>query len=69
MPYNYDKLLGRIVEKVGTQRKFAERMDLSEHSVSSKLNGKSSWRQDEIAKACSVLDIRDTEIPSYFFAL
>ena len=29
MPYNYSKLLGRIVEKVGTQSRFAERMEMS----------------------------------------
>ena len=53
MPYNYSKLLGRIVEKVGTQSKFAEKMELSERTVSLKLNGKVGWKQDEIAKACS----------------
>jgi hypothetical protein len=69
MPYNYSKLLGRIVEKVGTQGVFAEKMDLSERSVSLKLNGKTGWKQSEIARACAVLDIRDEEIPAYFFAL
>ena len=69
MPYNYSKLLGRIVEKVGTQSKFAEKMELSERTVALKLNGKVGWKQDEIAKACSVLDIRDMDIPNYFFAL
>lgn len=69
MPYNYSKLLGRIVEKVGTQSKFAERMEMSERTISLKLNGKVGWKQTEIAKACNVLDIRDVEIPNYFFAL
>ena len=69
MPYNYSKLLGRIVEKVGTQSKFAEKMELSERTVSLKLNGKVGWKQDEIAKACSVLKIQDMDIPNYFFAL
>ncbi len=69
MPYNYSKLLGRIVEKVGTQGKFAEQMKLSERSISLKLNGKNEWKQDEIARACDVLSIRYDEIPSYFFVL
>lgn len=69
MPYNYSKLLGRIVEKVGTQGKFAERMGLSERTISLKLNGKIEWKQGEIAKACNVLDIVESEIASYFFAL
>lgn len=68
MPYNYSKLLGRIVEKVGTQSNFAEKMELSERTISLKLNGKVGWKQGEIAKACQVLDINDHEIPAYFFA-
>ena len=69
MPYNYNKLLGRIVEKVGTQSKFADKMGLSERTISLKLNGKVGWKQSEIAKACSVLEIHEAEIPAYFFAL
>ena len=69
MPYNYSKLLGRIVEKVGTQSRFADKMELSERTVSLKLNGKVGWKQSEIAKACSVLEINETEIPAYFFTL
>lgn len=69
MPYNYSKLLGRIVECVGTQAAFAEKMDLSERSVSLKLNGKRSWKQPEIAKACEILGIQKNEIDKYFFAL
>lgn len=69
MPYNYAKLLGRIVEKAGTQRNFAEQMGLSERSVSLKLNGKTGWKQCEISKACSILEIGDKEISTYFFAL
>ena len=69
MHYNYSKLLGRIVEKVGTQGRFAERMETSERTMSLKLNGKIDWKQTEIAKACQVLDIPDEEISLYFFAL
>lgn len=69
MPYNYAKLLGRIVEKVGTQSNFAALMDVSERTISLKLNGKVSWKQSEIAKACEVLDIASVEIPLYFFAV
>lgn len=69
MPYNYNKLLGRIVEKVGTQSKFAEKMELSERTISLKLNGKVGWKQSEISKACAVLEICETEIPAYFFTI
>lgn len=69
MPYNYSKLLGRIVEKTGTQTNFAKMMNISERSISLKLNGKRGWKQSEIAKACSVLEIPADEIATYFFAL
>ena len=69
MPYNYAKLLGRIAEKIGTQSAFANRMELSERTISLKLNGKVGWKQSEIAKACEVLDIQAREISDYFFAL
>ena len=69
MPYDYSKLLGRIVEKVGTQSKFADKMGLSERTVSLKLNGRVEWKQGEISSACQILDIQDVEIPAYFFAL
>lgn len=69
MPYNYAKLLGRIVEKVGTQSNFAEKMGLSERTISLKLNGKIGWKQIEISKACEVLGIEDVEIPAYFFTV
>ena len=69
MPYDYNKLLGRIVEKVGTQGSFSEKMGLSERTVSLKLNGKIGWKQSEIARACTVLSIPEEEIPAYFFKL
>lgn len=67
--YDYSKLLGRIVEKFGTQAKFAEAMGISERSLSLKLNGKVGWKQPEIAKACSLLELEDFDIPVYFFTL
>ena len=69
MAYDYRKLLGRITEKCVTQAKFAEAMGLSERSVSLKLNGKVGWRQDEILRAATVLEIARREIPVYFFTL
>lgn len=69
MPYNYSRLLGRIVEMVGTQSKFAEKMGISERSISMKLNGKVGWKQCEISNACKILAINDEDIPAYFFAL
>lgn len=67
MPFDYSKLNGRIVQKYGTQLKFAEAMGLSERSMSLKLNCKIGWKQNEILKACKFLAIAIVEIPEYFF--
>lgn len=69
MAYDYRKLLGRIVEKYGTQAKFATAMGMSEHTLSKKLNNIIRWKQDEITRACDLLDIAFELIPVYFFAL
>ena len=67
MSYNYSKLTGRITEKCGNQGVFAQKMGLSEHTVSKKLNSKVGWKQVEIERACDVLDIQRHDIPAYFF--
>lgn len=69
MSYNYSKLNGRIIEKFGTQGKFAEAMKLSERSISLKLNNKVEWKQDEILRASKLLEFSQMEIPNYFFKL
>ena len=68
MQFDYRKLLGRITEKAGTQANFAQQIDLSERSVSLKLNSKVAFKQDEIVRAARVLEIPNEEIGSYFFA-
>jgi len=69
MSYNYSRLNGRIVERFGTQGKFAEAMKLSERSISLKLNNKVEWKQDEILRASKLLEFSQMEIPNYFFEL
>lgn len=67
MAFDYRKLLGRITEKAGTQANFAKKMNLSERTVSLKLNGKVVFKQDEIIRASEVLEIPKEEIGIYFF--
>lgn len=67
MPYDYNKLRGKIKEKFGTQSAFAKAMGLSDVSVSNKLNNNVEWGQEEIEKSVMVLDIEYTDIHSYFF--
>lgn len=67
MLFEYSKLLGRIREICGSQSKFSRAMDISERSLSCKINGKIGWKQKEIVKACNILGIDKIDIPEYFF--
>lgn len=69
MAFNYSKLCGRIVEKFNTQSAFAQQMGMSERSMSLKINSKIQWSQDQIIRACELLDIPFDQIPSYFFVV
>lgn len=66
--YEYRKLIGRIIEKYGTRKSFAEAVGISENSMSLKLNGKTDFSRDEIARWAELLDIAVTDIGNYFFA-
>lgn len=65
--YDYSKLKGRIVEKFGTRKEFCKAMGWSNVTVTTRLNGASWWRQDEIDKAVDLLEIDQAEIGNYFF--
>lgn len=69
MQYNYNKLIGRIVEILGTRRNFAKQMEWSERTTYLKLTGKKGWKQNEIAKAVEILKLSFEDIPVYFFCL
>ena len=69
MAFNYQKLLGRITEKMGSQAEFARRMELSERTISLKLNGIVPFKQNEIVKASNLLEIDNSDIAAYFFTV
>lgn len=69
MGFDYSKLRGRIVEKCGSQKKFADAIGLSNRSVSLKLNGKLTWKQDEIIRSLHVLDLKEEDVQLYFFKI
>lgn len=69
MEFNYSKLIGRIKEICGTQSNFAKAINISEKSLSNKLNNQKRWRQDQILLACDVLNIANEDIKTYFFTL
>lgn len=67
MSYDYSKLKGKIIEKYGSNSKFAIDMDWSERTLSLKLNNKVAWKQPEITKAIELLALDINDITSYFF--
>lgn len=69
MAFNYSKLVGRIIEKYGSQYNFAVSLGISERSLSLKLNNKVPWKQTEIEKSLYLLDIPKEELHLYFFDL
>lgn len=66
MTYKSEKLKARIVEKFGTQKKFAEALDLDESTVSRYLAGR-EWKASTMIKAAEVLEIPADELAVYFF--
>lgn len=64
---SYAKLRGRIKEKFGTQKAFAEAMGMSTVSLSKRLSGKLDWKTPEIVRACELLEIPLEENALYFF--
>ena len=69
MNFDYSKLSGRITEKFGSQRAFADACGFSENTISKKLSGKMAITTNDIINWSSedLLDIESTEIPVYFF--
>lgn len=65
--FGYAKLRGKIVEKYGSQYKFAEALKISENSLSKKLTGKTQFRQGDIQTWCRLLDIPVEKAGLYFF--
>lgn len=71
MKFDYSKLIGRIIEKFGSRKAFAEACDFSENTISKKLSGKMGITTNDIIKWSSpeLLDIASSDIPEYFFSI
>lgn len=64
---NRNKLKGRIIEKYGTQERFAEIMKTTPQTVTKKINGKSMFNQNDIFEWSAALEIEKAQIGEYFF--
>ena len=67
--FDFNKLRGRIREKLGSEARFAEKINISTASLSAKFNNKSDFTATEIIRACDedVLDIPLKELGINFF--
>lgn len=64
---DYTKLKNRITEYFKCDVNFAIKMDMSERTLSLKLNNKGDFTQTQILRACDLLNIPLNEVDSYFF--
>lgn len=65
--FEYSKLSGRIKEKFGSQKAFAEALGTTEATMSNKIAGVYYFTQAEIKKACQLLEIEPGKVTEYFF--
>ena len=64
---DYTLLRGRIRECGMTQKELAEKAGISEGQFCQKLAGNFVFRQDEIDRICTLLNISAPDIGEYFF--
>ncbi|MDD6477981.1 MAG: DUF739 family protein [Eubacteriales bacterium] len=64
--FDYSKLRGRIKERYGTEKRFADEMGISSVSLGAKLNNRVGFKNSEIRKACMLLEIDLKDASEYF---
>ena len=67
MPYSYKKLRGKIKELYVSQKKFAEKLRVSENSISIKLSCKTEFSQSDVEKWADFLEIRRVDYGEFFY--
>lgn len=65
--FDTSKLRGRIIEKFGSQGRFAAEIKRSQAFVSEVLNGKAYLEQRDIDSWANLLDVSGEELNAYFF--
>lgn len=69
LAFNYSKLRGRIREKCGNNAVFAKKLGIHDSTLSQKLNNMSDFSQNEIFKSIRILELKESDIPDYFFVM
>ena len=65
--FDYNKLRGRIREKLGTLDRFAEAIGISGTSLNERLMNRIPFTQPDIYKSAEILGIPDDKLTAYFF--
>ena len=65
---NYNFLRGKIVEKCGTQTKYAEQLGITIQALSKKFNNVNTFSQDQIDLSIRILDLSSEEVKKAFFS-
>lgn len=65
--FDFRKLRGRIVEILGNQSVLADKLGVTNVSLSRKLNNKSRFSSDDVINISEILGIPNDEIGVYFF--
>ena len=65
--YDYSKLLGRMKECGYTQDRLAKMLGISVCSLNFSLNNKRDFKQDEMLRACELLNIPTSNLPDFFY--
>jgi plasmid maintenance system antidote protein VapI len=63
---NYNFLKGKIVEKCGSQSKFAELLGITPQELTKKLSNKASFTQSQMFKSKEILGLNDSEVVKAF---
>lgn len=65
--FNYVYLKDKISKKFGNQNNFANALGISYQELSSKLNNKTSFTQEQVYKCINLLSLNETETIACFF--
>ena len=69
MQFDHSKLLGRIIEKFGSQKALCAHIGWTESKLSARLNNLVQFDAEEMYMLADVLEIPAEEIHAYFFSL
>lgn len=67
--FDFSKLKGRIVEKVGTQKNLHQLLGWNNSALAMRLANKTRFSGEDIIEICKILEIPNEEIGAYFFTL